>query len=305
METLTDHVEALIQRTRSELGAINVHMGLQHPVAARTLVVASWETAGDILAFLDALEAPIAGLLLLGEPIGASTRLPSLHLYHVLAQGHWESAWQRQEPSQCAMDVHHHADLAAVATSWSATHRSVQELFVHVPDREVKLPRHVWPLRFMYYHGLCLLTLVAALRDLHEGAAKLFTPTLLKTHLQDVPMTVTKLLWPELERHRVVLEVYMHVMHGTGPLHALPLHSPVLKARLNDAHPDLQDRSFFRQAVRDVFLTCRDAVHGHACAACLQPHAALRCKQCRGAWYCDVACQRSHWTAHRFGCKEM
>jgi nucleoside-diphosphate-sugar epimerase len=38
---------------------------------------------------------------------------------------------------------------------------------------------------------------------------------------------------------------------------------------------------------------------GHACSHCTTiSHAPIRCP-CHGAWYCGVACQRAHWSAHK------
>jgi hypothetical protein len=302
MEVLTSEVQALLLQTQDELHASGVHMGLMLPVKHGALVVAVWEKAADILAFLDMSDVHIAGLLLLGEPIGTHERLPSLQLYEVLAQGQWESAWQRQVPSACVLDVVHHADVWAVATAWQCPFRSVQELFVKVAHKPA-VPRHVWPMRFMHAHGLCLLSFIVAMRDRREGAAKMFSPAVLKDHMQqDMPVSVAHLLWTELDKYRAVMALYMHVIYGTGSLLSHARDSPVVIARLNDAHPDLQDRAFHRQAVLDVFTACRSAVTVKSCTACLQPNVSMRCAGCRQVLYCDTACQRLHWVVHRATC---
>jgi hypothetical protein len=44
-------------------------------------------------------------------------------------------------------------------------------------------------------------------------------------------------------------------------------------------------------------------VHGdYTCIQCGEGRANKRCGRCNTAHYCDVACQRSHWDAHRPGC---
>ena len=302
MEVLTREVQALLSQTQVDLQATGVHMGLTLPVQRGALVVAVWEKAADLLSFLDMVDVLLVGILLLGEPIGTHARMPSLQLYEVLAQGQWESAWQRQVPSECALDVVHHVDVWAVAKSWQCPFRSVQELFVKVAHKPV-VPRHVWPMRFMHVHGLALLSFIVAMRDRREGAAKMFSPAVLKDHMQqDMPVSVAKLLWVELDKHRPIMALYMHIIYGTGSLLSLPRESPVVQARLNDAHPDLQDRAFHRQAVLDVFTTCRGVVSVKSCTACLQPNVALRCARCRQVLYCDTACQRLHWMVHRANC---
>eukprot|EP00966_Prymnesium_polylepis_P102990 2385389-Prymnesium_polylepis.1 len=49
------------------------------------------------------------------------------------------------------------------------------------------------------------------------------------------------------------------------------------------------------------------AASTRTCAQCGQQPAArpLRCSQCKSAWYCDQACQRKHWTAHKPECQRL
>ena len=39
------------------------------------------------------------------------------------------------------------------------------------------------------------------------------------------------------------------------------------------------------------------------CASCGKPNARERCSGCRSAHYCNEACQKSHWGAHKGPCR--
>jgi hypothetical protein len=64
-----------------------------------------------------------------------------------------------------------------------------------------------------------------------------------------------------------------------------------------------------RRTCRFVLGRPTHAMHSRiACSSCgnaLAPPSTLpRCKRCKRARYCDVACQRAHWPVHRASCRE-
>lgn len=42
---------------------------------------------------------------------------------------------------------------------------------------------------------------------------------------------------------------------------------------------------------------------GDGCTRCGAVAPEYRCRRCRGAWYCNAACQREHWALHRAACR--
>ncbi|KAH6629151.1 hypothetical protein C7974DRAFT_376030 [Boeremia exigua] len=58
-----------------------------------------------------------------------------------------------------------------------------------------------------------------------------------------------------------------------------------------------------RPAASTESLSSAFAFGSKACSTCSGQSARLRCSRCKNAYYCDKACQKSSWKAHRQTCE--
>ncbi|KAF1359217.1 hypothetical protein EJ07DRAFT_41859, partial [Lizonia empirigonia] len=60
-----------------------------------------------------------------------------------------------------------------------------------------------------------------------------------------------------------------------------------------------------RPAASTESLNSAFAFSAKPCSTCSGQPAKLRCSRCKSAYYCDKACQKSSWKAHRTVCEPV